>query len=239
MIRLNLTSLETEAVGRAADYILDASPQPDPTAWGRESDRLTDRHLAALVRVVRKIGLAGKTARPGRSGSVTADRLRIEDEMDGLVALAEQRIRAVWAALPPGTQDRAGVVARQLGLYPEDVAEVVVAGVGSPGAAAEAGLLSAWQDAQAAAIRQAWDELPTDVRASDLLAVQAVAARLCLTPTQVTAVIFTKAKARTEYAKCMLCRTQISRPVTVPPTGWGSCPTGLPGMPRQHVPEVR
>jgi hypothetical protein len=195
MIRLSLTGVETEAVGRAADYLLDANPSPDPAAWGHDSDRLTDRHLAALVRVVRKINLAGKIGRPGRSGSVTADRLRIEDEMDGLVALAEQRIRAAWAALPPGTRDPATVVAAQLGLRPKDVAEIGRPDVGSPEAAAEESrLLTAWQDAIAAAIRQAWAELPADVRASDLLAVQAVAARLCLHPNQVTGVIFPKAE---------------------------------------------
>jgi hypothetical protein len=131
VIRLNLSSLETEAVGRAADYILDADPSPDPATWGRDHDRLTDRHLAALVRVVRKIGPRGLASRLGRSGSVTADRLRIEDEIDGLVALAEQRIRAAWTALPSGTKDRAGAVARQLGLHPQAVAEVA-AGVGNP-----------------------------------------------------------------------------------------------------------
>jgi len=51
-------------------------------------------------------------------------------------------------------------------------------------------LLTWWQDTQAAAIRQAWSELPPATQADDLLAVQAVAARLLLTPNQVIAVIF-------------------------------------------------
>jgi hypothetical protein len=118
MIRLNLSSLETEAVGRAADYLLDADPAPDPATWGRDRDHVTDRHMAALVRVIRKIEAVGKASRRQAAPATPED-----DEMGALVSLAEARIRALWAETPPGP-DRARQVARLVRLHPQDVAEV-------------------------------------------------------------------------------------------------------------------
>jgi hypothetical protein len=52
-----LTAAEAAAVERAANYLLEAHPQPDPAAWGRtDSDHVTEADLDALVRVIRKIG---------------------------------------------------------------------------------------------------------------------------------------------------------------------------------------